>query len=621
MKKIIINLKRREDRKKKFEQRNAFLKDVHFLDGFDAKDLTHDKLLKRGMDTNRLWRDPYHNRKITRGEIGCFISHATAWQHCIQINEPIMVFEDDAIVNEELWNEDYLTQLTTQYNFVYLGHNENEEQSTQTISDDLVVPGYAYNLHAYIITPDAAKLLLSTPVLTNIIPVDDYVAIMKPHLRMIALRTDYANQSSRDETGTDIEPLSEDDWFVDFTVHPVTVGTDRKKCVQLMDSAMLKGIHPKNLGRNVDWFQDMSGPGGGMKLNLMREYLNTLPDHDVVLFVDAYDVFFADDLKTITQRYLGFKTNVLFSAERYCWPDESLAPEFPESETPYRYLNSGTYIGRVDELKKIFAAEIDARGDDQYYCHKQFLSGKFDMKMDYEGYIFQTHEPLVSRNGTQLYNPVTGTYGCIYHGNGGEEAKRKFDALYRMFYPKFPTLYIPNHGKFDIISNDMLVVDFMTQSQCEDLINIADKHGNWGSLNYDKFPAQEIRMKSLGLWEELEKHWQKHLYPIIEEYWAPIEMYGMRDAFVMRYAMDTQTSLANHHDASLVTGSVKLNDDYEGAELVFGRQSVSNKDIAVGRAVLFPGQVTHGHECVPLRSGVKYSLTMWSSRYPGDIGG
>jgi len=621
MKKIVINLKRREDRKKQFLEKNSFLSDVQWLEAFDASDLTHEKLLKKGMDTNRLWRDPYKNRKITRGEIGCFISHATAWQYCMQINEPIMVFEDDAIVNQELFDEGFYTSLADTFNFVYLAHSENEPDKAINITGNLIEPGYAYNLHAYIVTPAAAKILLSTPILKNIIPVDDYVAVMKSALKMIALKTDAASQSARDQSGTDVEPVSEEDWFVDFKVHPITVGTDRKRCVSLMDSAMLKKIYPKNLGRNVDWFQDMSGTGGGMKLNLMQEYLKTLPDHDVVLFTDAYDVFFADDLKTITERYLGFQTKVLFSAERYCWPDESLAPEFPESETPYRYLNSGTYIGRVDELRKIFADEIDARGDDQYYCHKQFLSGKFDIKLDYEGYIFITHEPQVSRNGTQLFNPVTNTFGCIYHGNGGEEAKRKFDALYRMFYPKFPTLYIPTHGKFDIIDKDMLVVDFMTQSQCEDLINIADKHGNWQSLQYDKFPAYEIRMKALGLWEELEKHWQKHLYPIIEEYWHPIEMYGMRDAFVMRYSVDTQTCLPYHHDASLVTGSVKLNDDYDGANLVFRRQNVSNSDIAVGRAVLFPGQVTHGHECNELLSGVKYSLTMWSSRYPGDIGG
>jgi len=96
-------------------------------------------------------------------------------------------------------------------------------------------------------------------------------------------------------------------------------------------------------------------------------------------------------------------------------------------------------------------------------------------------------------------------------------------------------------------------------------------------------------------------------------------MYGLREAFVMRYALDTQVSLANHCDASMVTGSVKLNDDYEGADLVFHRQNVSNKDVPVGRVILFPGQVTHGHECMELKSGVKYSLTMWTQRYKGDL--
>ena len=95
-------------------------------------------------------------------------------------------------------------------------------------------------------------------------------------------------------------------------------------------------------------------------------------------------------------------------------------------------------------------------------------------------------------------------------------------------------------------------------------------------------------------------------------------MYGLRDGFVMRYAMDTQVKLNLHHDASLVTGSIKLNDDYEGAELIYPRQSVVNTDIPVGKCILFPGQVTHGHECLPLKSGVKYSLTIWSCRYIGD---
>ena len=51
-----------------------------------------------------------------------------------------------------------------------------------------------------------------------------------------------------------------------------------------------------------------------------------------------------------------------------------------------------------------------------------------------------------------------------------------------------------------------------------------------------------------------------------EEYWKPMEMYGLIDAFVMRYNLETQKDLPLHIDASLVTG-IKLNDDYEGADL------------------------------------------------------
>ena len=158
----------------------------------------------------------------------------------------------------------------------------------------------------------------------------------------------------------------------------------------------------------------------------------------------------------------------------------------------------------------------------------------------------------------------------------------------------------------------------MSPNMCHEMIRRADEYGQWGSLSYDKFPAQEIRLKQISLWEEMAEHWQDILNPIIERFWHPMEMYGMRDAFVMRYAMNTQTSLALHNDASLVTGSVKLNDNYEGADLEFPRQKFSNKDIPVGKCILFPGQVSHGHTCTELKSGVKYSLTMWSKRFHKD---
>ena len=376
----------------------------------------------------------------------------------------------------------------------------------------------------------------------------------------------------------------------------------------------------ENIGTNVEWKgTDMSFMGGGMKINLMKEWIKDKHDEDVVVFTDAYDAFYADNLDTILERFLDFGHEIVFSGELFCYPDSTLADSFPQAPTDFRFINSGTYVGRVGELRKLFNNyEIADDDDDQLYVHKCFLSGFFDIAIDYECYIFQTNYANTQKLGNQLNNPDTQCCPCIYHRNGGESAMPKFNSLYESFYPQSSTLFIPNYNRVEYLNNDMLVVDFMTQEQCERLIEIADKHGGWGSLSYDKFPAQEIRMRELGLYEEINNHWQEHIVPVVEKYWKPLQMYGLRDAFVMRYAMDTQVNLNLHHDASLVTGSVKLNDDYLGAELIYPRQGITNTDIPVGKCILFAGQVTHGHECLPLKAGVKYSLTIWSCRYIGD---
>jgi len=181
-----------------------------------------------------------------------------------------------------------------------------------------------------------------------------------------------------------------------------------------------------------------------------------------------------------------------------------------------------------------------------------------------------------------------------------------------------PMLYLPHYDKIELIGKEMIVTDFMSKDQCDDLIAISDKHGGWAPAPYDVHPAQEIRMKELGQWEALSEHWENYIEPLAEKHWNPLVMYGLRDAFTMRYSLDTQVNLTHHTDHSLVTGSVKLNDDYEGASLIFPRQNVTNDDIPVGKILLFPGQVTHGHYVDDLTSGVKYSLTMWTKRFPQE---
>lgn len=613
MKKLVISLLRRPDRKVSWQSNK--LNDFEYIEAIDGSNT-----IFRDIKARKDWTDPFKKRPLLQNEVACFLSHIKAWKRCIELNKTVIVMEDDAVINSE-WNEKEFEAYSEIYDFIYLQRNENEPDGVDRIDDYVEYPCYPYNMTAYVITPEMAKDLVDAVDYQDFIPVDEFMPEYKKTYRspkmIVALVNDACNQLSRNDYGSDIE-ISKP--FRPYKIHAVTCGTDRKKCIKINTSARINGIDLINIGNNIDWKgTDMSGPGGGMKINLMKEYIKDLPDNDIILFTDAYDVFYADDLDTIVERYEHMDSAIVFSAETICWPDRSLSSRFPKTTTRYRYINSGTYIGSVKELRKLFNDHtIKDNEDDQLYVHKCYLDGKYDIKLDEECYIFQTHSEKVIKLGNQLNNLETNCCPCIYHGNGGKEAEQKFNQLYNEFYPTKSSMFIPNNGKYEVLAKDMLLVDFMTQEQCERLIDLADKHGGWGSLEYDKFPAQEIRLKELDLWEELNTYWAENVVPIVEKYWKPLLMYGLRDGFVMRYALDTQINLNLHHDASLVTGSVKLNDDYEGAELIYPRQNITNEDIPIGKMILFPGAVTHGHECLPLRSGTKYSLTIWSCRFPND---
>lgn len=617
MKSLLINLKRRRDRLEYFLEANGhLLSDIDLIPAVDGRELDIEGLNSMGFDTDKDWRDPIRKTKLTRGEVGCFLSHWKAWERVVELGEPAIIFEDDAILGDR-FDEARTRILLEEHDLLYLAHREMQPEHARPIDDELQVPHYPYWCCAYAVTPRAAQILLSGGGRDRIIPADEYVPRMLGAIgTAAAFRSDVASTRPKSEGVTDIDPRSEDDYFVDFPVHVVTVGTDPGRCEMLRRSAEYHGIEFTNLGLGVEWGgTDMTGPGGGHKVNLLREYVRSLPDHHVVLFLDGYDTFFAGDLDTIVRRYFGFGCRVLFAAERDLWPDRTVY--HPLSHTPYRYLNSGLFIGEAGALKDITREEIPDAFDDQLYYQRKFISGKYGIDLDRECYVFQCHDESVGRKGDLLHNPVTGCCPRVYHGNGGPGAKAKLEQLYRTF-DFAPTAYLRVRD-VQVLDRDMLLVDFMTPSMCEEMIRIADEHGEWGSLSYDKFPAMEIRLKKLGLWDQMEEHWRKVLFPVIEKHWFPMEMYGLRDAFVMRYSLDTQTSLRLHTDASLVTGSVKLNDDYLGADLYFPRQNVSNRDVPVGKCILFPGQVTHGHTCTELTHGVKYSLTMWTSRMHGDV--
>lgn len=572
---------------------------------YDARGKDWDTVeAETGCKRDTEWRDPILGRSLLVTEFGCSVSHLRAWEAIASSGKNGIILEEDAVYHH--FDAGQVDELLKVYDSVWLGYRFN-------------TLGYWYNCHGYCIRPETAEKLIDG-FKDQVIPCDEWVPLKLKGMNNYFYPKEIVKQIPREVRSSTIEEP-------DMNMHIITVGTDESRMWALNQSAAQYGIKVHNLGKGLDWNDPMEGYAGMPKIDAVSEFVKDLPPLDVVLFMDAYDTVFADDAQTILERFKGFNVDILFGAEEHHWPDHNIKYQFPElPDTPYQYLNSGLYIGYAGPLFDFLSskASIPDMGDDQLFCQIRYLHESRGLKvaMDTEAYIFQNHDEKVVIVNDQITNYRTNCCGCIYHGNGGNEAKNKFNEIVsELGYAeeiKQPTPYLMTLS-YDIVAPEIIVTDFLTESQCKYLIDKSEQYGNWGYMEEDKFPAQEIRLKKIGLWKEYEKLWKEKLGKIAELHWEPMLHIGLRDAFTMKYTPDTQKSLGLHTDASLVTGSVKLNEDYEGGELIFPRQNFSNINVPLGKCILFPSEVTHGHYVPDILKGTKYSLTMWTSRFEGDV--
>ena len=405
MKTIVINLPDRKDRLTTFNSNNPNLP-YELFTAVEGYKIDYAKLQSQGFDTNHSWIDPILYTPLTKGEVGCFLSHWHIWNKCIEKNEPILVLEDDAVLTDKFDMEE-IEKLS--YDFVYLGWKEMEK--SEKIDDKFSKPVYPYWTLAYYIQPEAARILVNSVIKRNIIPVDEYLPTKMAELNVAGYQKNVVEPVSREDGGSDVLAKSRYDYFLDFHTYAVTVATDKTKALKLFESANTHDSTIINIGKNIRWEGGVmeAGKGGGQKINLVKEYIADKKDSDVLVFFDGYDTFLSESIEEISYRFMEFSERAIFSSERFCWPDESLAQELKAKNntqnTPYQYLNSGTYVARIGELKRIFAKHIPNDGDDQLYVQQQHLTGKYNIACDVEGYIFTCYEPQIMEKNGQLYNP------------------------------------------------------------------------------------------------------------------------------------------------------------------------------------------------------------------------
>lgn len=235
---------------------------------------------------------------------------------------------------------------------------------------------------------------------------------------------------------------------LDANIKVFTVATDRTDgFLRYMRSAKVYDIEVTPLGLDQEWKGgNMEGPGGGFKVNLLREAIKPLKDekNTIILFTDSYDVLFTTGLAEIVQKFKDSGAKLFFSAEKYCWPDTELSTKYPTVEPKAsQYLNSGAFIGYAPQVWALLETPLTDTDDDQLYYTKVFLNeelrAKLGMQLDTTSSLFQNLNGAkddvkldvdLDSNVGVLKNINFLTTPSILHGNGGSKVELNAFANY-----------------------------------------------------------------------------------------------------------------------------------------------------------------------------------------------
>ncbi len=136
-----------------------------------------------------------------------------------------------------------------------------------------------------------------------------------------------------------------------------------------------------------------------LKDSLLKDYLEKLTDPDeVVFFSDGTDAIFMTGEEELLSKFRDSGKDLIFSTESNCYPDSTYADRYPtSSETPYKYLNSGGFIGKVGTIRELLADDsIDCSAfqkSNQYVWMMKYFKYPDRISIDTKCGIFQTFSP------------------------------------------------------------------------------------------------------------------------------------------------------------------------------------------------------------------------------------
>ncbi|XP_012883834.1 PREDICTED: procollagen galactosyltransferase 1 [Dipodomys ordii] len=211
---FLINLQRRQDRRTRMlraleEQEIA----CRLVDAVDGKAMNTSQVEALGIQMLPGYRDPYHGRPLTKGELGCFLSHYGIWKEVVDRGlQKSLVFEDD--LRFEIFFKRRLMNLMEDveregldWDLIYVGRKrmqvEHPEKAVPRVRN-LVEADYSYWTLGYALSLRGARKLLAARPLAKMLPVDEFLPVMFDKHPVSEYK---AHFSPRDLRAFSVEPL------------------------------------------------------------------------------------------------------------------------------------------------------------------------------------------------------------------------------------------------------------------------------------------------------------------------------------------------------------------------------------------------------------------------------
>jgi GR25 family glycosyltransferase involved in LPS biosynthesis len=118
---FVISLARRPDRRERFLRWNSGKGiELTVVDAVDGQQLSRPQMLRANLiDEEAI--------SFSNGHLGAALSHRALWERCIALDQPILIFEDDVFLPDNLadWTDQFAAELANGCDILYAGYNRD----------------------------------------------------------------------------------------------------------------------------------------------------------------------------------------------------------------------------------------------------------------------------------------------------------------------------------------------------------------------------------------------------------------------------------------------------------------------------------------------------------------